>query len=127
MRKYVEYLARTTGPPEERPDIREMPESTRAVVLDLVRAVEGSLDAESAERAFAYLTVGSTNMDYRSMVMDGEVMVIVGGWDGLTGLMDFILLVGLSEWIESQEELDALLPPPGGMTRSIANLMKLAL
>jgi hypothetical protein len=127
MREYIEYLARQTGPPEARPDVREMPESTQTAIIDLVRAVRRDIDAETADRAFAHFTVGSANMDYRSMVMDGEVMVIVAGWDALPSLLDFLLLVGLSEWIESQEELDALLPPPGGMTRKIANLMKLAL
>ncbi len=61
------------------------------------------------------------------MVMDGEVMVTVSGWNSIAGLIDFLLLIGLSEWIDSQEELDELLPPPGGMTRKLANLMKLAL
>jgi hypothetical protein len=127
MHEYVEYMARMTGPADQRPDVREMPQSTQAAVIDLVRAVERNLPADQRERVFAYLTVGSANMDYRSMVMDGEVMVTVSGWDALPGLLDFIMLVGLCEWIDTQEELDALLPPPGGMTRKIANLMKLAL
>ena len=74
-----------------------------------------------------YFTVGSTNMDYRSMVMDGEVQILVAGWQALFGYLDFILLPGLCEWIETTEELDALLPPPSGMTRGMAGLMKLTL
>ena len=75
----------------------------------------------------AFFTVGSTNMDYRSMVMDGEVQITLGGWNSLAGLIDFLFIVGLCDWVETQEELDALLPPPSGMTRSMANFMKLAL
>jgi hypothetical protein len=66
-------------------------------------------------------------MDYRSMVMDGEVQITMTGWGSLAGLIDFILIVGLTDWVDTLEELDALLPPPGGMTRTMANFMKLAL
>ena len=85
------------------------------------------LTAEEQEELIAYFTVGSTNMDYRSMAMDGEVQLVVGGWQALNGLLDFLLLPGLCEWLETTEELDALLPPPSGLTRSMAGLMKLAL
>ena len=36
------------------------------------------------------LRVGSVNMDYRSMVMDGEVMVLLSKWQSLTGMIDFL-------------------------------------
>ncbi len=75
----------------------------------------------------AFLTVGSANMDYRSMVMDGEVMVTVTGWEALSGLIDFLILPGLTEWIETQERLDELLPPPSGFNRKVANLIKVML
>ena len=61
------------------------------------------------------------------MVMDGEVQITMTGWNTLAGLIDFVLLAGLCEWVETLDELDALLPPPGGLTRSRANFMKLAL
>ena len=82
--------------------------------------VQRDVPEEVAERSMAYLTVGSTNMNYRSMVMDGEVQIAVTGWNTLTGLIDFLFIAGLSEWIE-------LLPPPGGMTRSLANLIRMLL
>jgi hypothetical protein len=66
-------------------------------------------------------------MDYRSMVMDGEVQVTVTGWTTLAGLLDFAQLLGLSEWPETQGELDRLLPPVGGLKRKIANLGRLAM
>ena len=85
------------------------------------------LTPREREELIYFVTVGSTNMDYRSMVMDGEVQVLVGGWQALYGLIDFILLPGLCEWVETTEELDALLPPPSGFTRGMAGLMKLTL
>jgi hypothetical protein len=127
LREYFIYLARQTGPPEERLSAHETPESLMSAAFNLARSLEGTLTPEEAERAFAYFTVGSTNMDYRSMVMDGEVQITVCGWSALTGMMDFILLAGLCEWVDTQEDLDRLFPPPGGLTRKIGNLIRLLL
>ncbi len=59
--------------------------------------------------------------------MDGEVQVTVTGWTVLAGVLDFVQLLGLSEWPETQEELDRLLPPVGGLKRKLANFGKLAM
>ncbi len=94
------------------------------------RLIHGVLDdiaLGEQEELIYYLTIGSTNMDYRSMVMDGEVMVVVAGWQSLYGFLDFLLLPGLCEWMETTEDLDALLPPPSGFVRAMAGLMKLSL
>ncbi len=124
---YLQYLAVQTGPPEGRAVGRDVPPELIAAVADLASALGSGLTVEEAERAAAFFTVGSVNMDYRSMVMDGEVMITLSGWNSLAGLVDFIFIVGLCEWVDTLEELDELLPPPGGMTRSMANFMKLAL
>jgi hypothetical protein len=125
--EYLNYLALQTGPAEARAIGREIPEELLAAVGSLADALQADLTDQEAEAGMAYFTVGSTNMDYRSMVMDGEVQITLGGWNSLAGLIDFLFLVGLCDWVDTQEELDALLPPPGGMTRSLANFMKLAL
>jgi hypothetical protein len=98
-----------------------------AALKAAVLAALPSLSEEERRQSIAYLTVGSTNMDYRSMVMDGEVQVTVTGWTVLSGVLDFVQLLGLSEWPETQAELDRLLPPVGGMSRKMANLGKLAM
>jgi hypothetical protein len=41
--------------------------------------------------------------------------------------MDFVQLLGLREWPDTQEELDRLLPPVGGIERKMANLGRLAM
>ena len=125
--EYLQYMALQTGPAEARPIGRDMPEELIASVSSLAGALEAKLTPEQAEASMAFFTVGSTNMDYRSMVMDGEVQITLGGWNSLAGLVDFLFIAGLCEWVDTQEELDALLPPPSGMTRSMANFMKLAL
>ena len=60
------------------------------------------------------------------MVMDGETMLTLTGLSSLAGVIDFTMLEGLTAWIDAQAELDALLPPPGGLTRKMADLRKLA-
>jgi hypothetical protein len=127
MREYIKYLASMTGPPERRPTVKQAPAALIEVVKDLVARVNVEFTPEQQARGIAYLTVGSVNMDYRSMVMDGEAMVITTGWGTLGGLIDFIILVGLCEWIDDLERLDELLPPPSGFGRWNANLLRLAL
>jgi len=60
-------------------------------------------------------------------VMDGEVMTLITHWQALYSFIDFIMLYGLCEWIDTPTELDLHLPPPGGMIRSVAGLIRLAL
>jgi hypothetical protein len=127
IREYLEYLASQTGPVEDRPPATEAPEGLLTAALALANGVQDDVSPELRARSFAYFTVGSTNMNYRSMVLDGEVEITVTGWDTLSGLVDFNLIVGLTDWIEDLDELDALLPPPGGMTRSLANLIRILL
>jgi hypothetical protein len=127
VRAYLAYLARQAGPVEGRPPAEQAPARMVAALRAAVLAGLPSLTPEEVRQSIAYLTVGSTNMDYRSMVMDGEVQVTVTGWTVLSGLLDFVQLLGLSEWPETQAELDRLLPPVGGMKKKMANLGKLAM
>ncbi len=130
VRGHIKYLASqasardTTG---QKPDVRLVPEELATSWVALIKGLMADLSPQEREELIYYFTVGSTNMDYRSMVMDGEVMVVVGGWQGLYGFMDFLLLPGLCEWLETTEQLDALLPPPSGFTRAMAGLIKLTL
>ena len=128
MREYLLYLSRQTGAPaKDRLSVFETPPVLSQAVYQLAAAVNKELASQEIQSAFAYFTIGSTNMDYRSMVMDGEVQITVCGWSTLSGVMDFIMLGGLCEWVDTQQDLDHLLPPPRGMTRRIANLIRLML
>jgi phosphatidylserine/phosphatidylglycerophosphate/cardiolipin synthase-like enzyme len=74
-----------------------------------------------------YLLIGSANEDYRSMLMDGEATVLLSGWSGVVGLIDFSLIVNLSVWIDDLEMLDALIPPPTPLQRTLARRVRFAL
>ena len=130
VRAHIEYLASQFSAREDGktdPDVREVPEQLFAGWVALARNMLDELTPAERQEIIYYFTVGSTNMDYRSMVMDGEVQVLVGGWQALKGLLDFLLLPGLCEWVETTDELDVLLAPPSGFTRGLAGLMMLAL
>jgi hypothetical protein len=130
LRAHIEYLAMQAAPNDTSgspPDVQDIPEDLKAGWIELMHGLLDDLTPAEKDELIYYFSVGSTNMDYRSMVMDGEVMVLLGGWQGLYGFMDFLLLPGLCEWLETTGELDALLPPPSGMTRALAGLMKLTL
>jgi hypothetical protein len=126
-REYIKYLARQTGPAGARGDARDVPPELLAAVKDLIDGVTRDADPEHRQHALAYMTVGSTNMNYRSMIMDGEVQILVTQWQTIMGLMDFYILEGLTEWIDDLDRLDELLPPPSGMSKWLANLLRLAL
>jgi len=130
LREYVAYLAKQAAPATESdavPDVQAIPERLHARGSELIHNFVADLTPQEYEQLVYYFTVGSVNMDYRSMCFDGEVMVMMSGWQSLTGIMDFFLLAGLCEWLETTEELDVLLPAPGGMMRSMSSLIKLML
>jgi hypothetical protein len=74
-----------------------------------------------------YLVMGSANADYRSLLMDGEASVLLSGWSGIIGVIDFSLISSLSVWIDDLEMLDALLPPPTGLQRLMARRIRFTL
>ena len=86
-----------------------------------------NLSAEEAAGIVQYLHVGTANQDYRSMMLDGEVMVIVAGWNSLHGLLDFIFLMGNSEWVSSEEELQVWLPEQSNFKRKVARWVRIML
>jgi hypothetical protein len=124
LREYFKYLARSQGDPRARREARAAPPELVGAYHGLVQALDSALTPAESAKSIAYFTIGSTNMNYRSMYLDGEVQITTTGWNTLPGVVDFFLLVGLSTWPETQEELDKLLPPPSGMTRSLARLLR---
>ena len=93
----------------------------------LVDAFMNSLTPEARRHVAYYLMLGSANMDYRSMLMDGEAAVLVSGWSSVVAVIDFSLVMNLSVWIDDLALLDDLLPPPTGFQRAVARMVRPAL
>lgn len=131
LKLYVQYLARQQDHGRTRDttmhSVREVPEELARKVSEVVNRYYDSLSREEQDAMISFFTIGSANMDYRSQVMNGEVMVTIGGASGLVGVIDFVLLAGLCEWPSTPEEVDELLPPPGWLMRRISSFIKLAL
>lgn len=78
-----------------------------------VRDWYDALEPAVRERVIFYTVVGSQNQNYRSMVADAEVAFVVAKWPSVIPYLDAIALIGQSHWVESQGEIDRLLPPVG--------------
>ena len=124
LQAYVGQLLRTD--PNEF-DVQESAAALAAASDHLISGFRASLTPENRERVIYYLMVGSANQDYRSMLMDGEASVLLSGWSGVVGLIDFSLIVNLSVWIDDLEMLDALLPPASSFQRGVARRLRPAL
>ena len=84
------------------------------------------LPPEVLSRIAIFFAIGSHNQNNRSMVLDGEVALVVGGWSALFGLPDFLVIVGLSEWIDDLDELEALFPAYAGLKRRLSHWIRIS-
>jgi hypothetical protein len=88
----------------------ELGRALRPEFVALVESVNRSLAEDEEDRVALYNMVGSTNMDYRSMLMDGEVALLISGKGSMAGFLDAVILAGAARWIDDVDELDQYLP-----------------
>ncbi len=82
------------------------------------------LPAGVQERAVLYMTVGSLNKDARGMMTDGESLQVTAGPWAMWAISDMWMLTGSTTWLESQDELDRLLPPYKQWQRRMARWVR---
>lgn len=82
--------------------------------------------ADSARMSF-YFTMGTQNQDPRGMMLDGEALYVLSGISGAVGLFDLYSLMARSTWIETQAELDRLLPPYDSWQRRLGRFARFVL
>ncbi len=90
------------------------------VIEDFMKKAEGRLSSETWEKAIIYLSVGSQNMDYRGMFLDGEVVFVASRGGVLTGLFDLMHVMGSSDWVDDEAQLDHYMGSYGWFTRHIS-------
>ncbi|MEJ2539025.1 MAG: hypothetical protein P8188_03400 [Gemmatimonadota bacterium] len=93
---------------------------TREILVDYA----SGLSPETRSRLAIFFSIGSHNQNNRSMVLDGEVALVVSGFSALFGLPDLLVIAGLSEWIDDLDELEALFPDYGGIQRRISRWIR---
>jgi hypothetical protein len=102
-------------------DVRTVTAAARGAAHELVDQWWNGLSPDQREHMALYMDAGSHNQNYRSLIMDGEVMAVVSGASALTAYIDFVRVMGLSTWVTSVDELEKLLPKPTGIGRWIRN------
>lgn len=108
-------------------DEEQMADAMMLAGAQAINPVLDSVPPDQRDRWAFYLMVGSANENNRSFLMDGEAAVLVSRWTSLLAMPDFLLLAGISTWVDEQAELDGLLPPPGGLHRSLGRMIRYGL
>ena len=101
--------------------------ATVEAVQKLLQAYSASLPPADSARMTFYLTVGTQNEDPRGQLLDGEAVFVLSGMSAAVGLVDLYSLMARSTWIETQEELDKLIPPYKTWQRRLGRFARLVL
>jgi hypothetical protein len=112
---------------EEYVDLRATWETSQRLYKREGEEARAKTRPEDLEKAAGYLTVGSHNMDYRGMMMDGEVIYVTAGAGLVPGARDLFVIAGDSTWVETLEELEALVPAYSEWQRRVGRFIKYAL
>jgi hypothetical protein len=102
-------------------DLRALQEALTPEMEALSQAWYRNTTPEDRERAAWFLLVGSHNQNFRSALLDGEVVVALAGEDAGIGLADFMLVLGLSDWIEDPQDLELHFPPQSGIMKGLGH------
>ena len=106
-------------------DVRVMADELLPPTREILMEYASGLSPEERSKIAIFFAIGSHNQNNRSMVLDGEVALIVSGWSALFGLPDFLIIVGLSEWIDDLDELESLFPGYDGFKRHLSRILRI--
>ena len=124
-----EFVAQRIAQVQSRSAAVERFEEFPDALLDIggatVRDWFAKVEPAARERVMFYTIMGSQNQNFRSMVTDGEDAFVVAHWPSVIPYLDLIALVGQSRWIETQAELDALMPPRSALKVGMAHWFRL--
>ncbi len=123
LRSRTNFTART----EALVDIRDVDQTLDDATFEFLRAYAASVPEEQRALYLSYLLVGSHNQDYRGIITDGEISLVITRASSLAGLVDVFFMSGLTEWVDTVERLEALLPPQSGWRRSFGRYITKAL
>jgi phosphatidylserine/phosphatidylglycerophosphate/cardiolipin synthase-like enzyme len=93
----------------------------------LLRGYEQSISERDRKAVSFYFTLGSQNMDSRGLMSDGEATIIVSGLHAAAGVVDLYYLMARTTWIETQQELNLLVPRPNTFLARLARMIRYTL
>lgn len=108
-------------------DVKDLRAELAKDIAALISSVDKELSQEEKDEALIYLTVGSHNQDYRSMIMDGETLLVIGHTWAMIAYLDFVSLIGQITWVKDVQELEKLLPRHRGFWKWLGRYLKIAL
>jgi hypothetical protein len=100
------------------------PDALIDVGTEVVQRWYDELPATERERVIFVTLLGSANQNSRSFVSDGEVVIALSNWPAVIPYLDLLSIIGQSQWVETTDELDRLLPPRGVLLTRIAHWFK---
>jgi hypothetical protein len=90
----------------------------------LLQGFERSLSEAERKQITFYFSLGTQNHDLRGLMLDGETSVIVSGFQASSGLVDLFYLMARTTWIQSDSEIDRLVPAPRGLLARFARFLQ---
>ena len=90
----------------------------------LLQGFERSIPEAERKRTSFHFSLGTQNQDPRGIMLDGEATLIVSGVPAAAGLVDLFYLMARTRWVATQQQVDALLPPPSGFMRWVGRLIR---
>jgi len=127
FRTYIQYREKFMIDKGHYTDVKDVPEKLRETANELAQNFVSSLNNEEKQHAMAYLTIGSQNHNYRSLIMDGEVGLVVANGASLQVLLDMFFLSSITTWIDDLDTLNKYLPGYSGFKRSFSRYIMKAL
>jgi len=127
VQHYVMLRAQQSAYQETGVDAKAIKARLKEAVARLYAAWYEEVPESERGKAIIYLTVGSHNEDYRSMIMDGEALYVIGHAWALVGYLDMVSLMAQTTWIENLEQLEELLPKHKGFGKWLGRFLKVAL
>jgi hypothetical protein len=100
------------------------PEPLIDVGEEVVRRWYAELPAAQRERVVFYTMLGSANQNDRSFTSDGEIVITLSNWPAVIPYLDLLSIIGQSKWVETTNELDALLPRRSLVLTRVAHWFK---
>ena len=122
FQRALDYVARS-----EYRDVRELGLALRGDFGALLGDMREEYSPEVVARAAGYFIVGSSNQDYRSMMMDGEAALALSGRATINGFFDSIGIAGAATYLDSVEQLNEYFPYITGMKWKLARWIKVSL
>jgi hypothetical protein len=100
------------------------PEPLIDVGEEVVRRWYAELPIAQRERVVFFTMLGSANQNDRSFTSDGEIVITLSNWPAVIPYLDLLSIIGQSKWVETTDELDALLPRRSVVLTRVAHWFK---